>query len=242
MNKKFFLISFILILSAGCADNSPLNSIENNPVLIPSTQEESNLNTDLNIKPPASINQTKSKSQAIINFVGKVTLKKTSDLTSYIHKQMLEGVKHFIININSAGGDSDAGVSAYEYLKQLPVSIATYNVGHVQSSAALIYCSGSKRYSLPHSFFMLHGSSTTYPESMSFVEIEALSKLSKMHRQSFIDIISTCSNVSFSQLESYFSSADLQYFTATEAKEIGLVNENAAPVFLKSANFYNITD
>jgi ATP-dependent Clp protease protease subunit len=239
MHKKTLLIPLILICLSGCTENYRANPTENNPVVPPPTQPE----VSIEQPKPAVINPSKSlKTQAIINFVGKVTLKKTNDLTSYIHKQMLSGVKDFVININSAGGDSDAGVSAYEYLKQLPISITTYNVGHVQSSAALIYCSGSKRYSLPHSFFMLHGSSTTYPESMSFIEIEALSKLSKIHRQSFIDIISTCTNISLSQLEKYFSSADLQYFTAIEAKEIGLVNEAVAPVFSKSASFYSITD
>jgi ATP-dependent protease ClpP protease subunit len=106
------------------------------------------------------------KTQAVINFAGKVTLKKTNDLTSYIHKQMQEGVSDFILNINSSGGDSDAGISAYQYLKQLPISITTYNTGNVQSAAALLYCSGTKRYTLAHSFFMLHGSATTYTESM----------------------------------------------------------------------------
>lgn len=182
------------------------------------------------------------KSQAVINFAGKVTLKKTNDLTSYIHKQMQEGVKDFILNINSSGGDSDAGISAYQYLKQLPISITTYNTGNVQSAAALIYCSGAKRYTLPHSFFMLHGSATTYTESISYVDFAALSKLSKMHRQAFVDIFKTCTTASTSVLEHYFSSSDLQYFTAEEAKELGLAQEISAPEFAKTANFYNITD
>ena len=234
--KKVNLITLglILLLSFGCADTYNITPVENQTVYLPTDKTETLLNK--------SKLTSEKKSQAIINFAGKITSKKTNDLTSYIHKQMQEGVKDFIININSSGGDSDAAIAAYQYLKQLPIAITTYNTGNVQSAAALLYCSGEKRYTLPHSFFMLHGSSTTYPESMSFVEIAALSKLSKIHRLAFVEIFKTCTHASNSVLEHYFSSADSQYFTADEAKEIGLAQEVAAPEFAKTAIFYNITD
>lgn len=224
----------MLLLISGCADTYNITPVENQTVYLNSDKTENLINKQKLLG--------QNKSQVIINFAGKVTLKKTNDLTSYIHKQMQEGVKEFIININSSGGDSDAGISAYQYLKQLPISLSTYNTGNVQSAAALIYCSGAKRYALPHSFFMLHGSSTSYAESMSFVEITALSKLSKIHRQAFVEIFKTCTNATVSLLEYYFSSAELHYFTADEAKEIGLTQEIAAPEFAKMAIFYNITD
>ena len=112
------LIPLILICLSGCTENYRANLTENDPVVPPSTQPDVPIEQP---KPPVMSQSKSLKSQAIINFVGKVTLKKISDLTSYIHKQMLSGVKDFVININSAGGDSDAGVSAYEYLKQLPI-------------------------------------------------------------------------------------------------------------------------
>ena len=233
-HKKIITLCLILMLIQGCADTYNITPVEHQNVYV-SPEKASTL-----IGKPQSIVQN--KSQVVINFAGKVTLKKTNDLTSYIHKQMQEGVKDFILNINSSGGDSDAAIAAYQYLKQLPISITSYNTGNVQSAAALIYCSGSKRYSLPHSFFMLHGSSTTYPESMSFVDFTALSKLSSIHRQAFVEIFKTCTNASSSLLEHYFSSSDLHYFTADEAKEIGLTQEISAPAFSKTVNFYNITD
>jgi ATP-dependent Clp protease, protease subunit len=239
MNKKIKLltVNLIALFILGCADTYNITPVEHQTVYLNSDKTQTLVN------PPKSTLQTPpAKSQAVINFVGKVTLKKTNELTSYIHKQMLEGIKDFIININSSGGDSDAGISAYEYLKQLPVSITTYNTGNVQSSATLIYCSGSKRYSLPNAFFMLHGSSTKYAEGMSFKEITSLSKLGKIHLNAFVEIFKSCSSVSTTQLEDYFSSADPLYFTTTEAQEMGLVQEITMPQFVKSAILYNITD
>lgn len=240
MNKviKSVIVNAIAILICGCADTYNINPVEHQSIVINSDQEA----TAVVNKLKSSHQNSAVKAQAIINFVGKVTLKKTNDLTSYIHKQMLDGVNEFIININSSGGDSDAAISAYQYLKQLPVAITTYNAGYVQSSAVLLYCSGYKRYALPHSFFMLHGSSTSYAEGMSLAEVEALLKLGKIHLQAFVDIFSACSNVSMPQLEKYFSSADAKYLTVAEAEEMGLVQEIAAPQFIKTATLYNIND
>jgi ATP-dependent protease ClpP protease subunit len=239
MNQKInlILVHLTLLLISGCADTY-INPVEQQTIVVNAEKQAL-----------AAINKVKFanqnspiKSQAIINFIGKITAKKTNDLTSYIHKQMNEGVKEFVITLNSSGGDSDAAIAAYQYLQQLPVVISTYNIGNVQSSAALLYCSGQKRYALPYSFFMLHGSSTTYTESMSLSEIESLLKLGKIHRQAFVEIIKFCTNVSASTLESYFSSADAKYITVPEAAEMGLVQEISAPQFLKNAIFYNITD
>jgi ATP-dependent protease ClpP protease subunit len=235
---KQYIYYFSLLCLSGCADTYNINPVEQQSIVINSDKQAA---AAVNKLTPLNQNAAV-KSQAIINFVGKVTLKKTNDLSSYIHKQMLEGVKEFIVNINSVGGDSDAAISAYYYLKQLPVTLTTYNAGMVQSSAALLYCSGQKRLALPHAFFMLHGSSTTYTESMSFTDIAALGKLSNIHRQAFVDIMSGCSSESMTQLENYFSSADAKYLTAHEAQAIGLVQQIAAPTFTKSATLYNITD
>lgn len=234
MNLKKLITLSLLPLLQNCADTYHITPVEHQTVYLTPDKAESSAKK-LTLPEPK-------KSQVIINFAGKVTLKKTNDLTSYIHKQMQEGAKDFILNINSSGGDSDAAIAAYQYLKQLPISISTYNTGNVQSAAALIYCSGTKRYSLPHSFFMLHGSSTTYAESMSFLEIAALGKLSRIHRQAFVEIFKTCTNTTTSILEGYFSSAELHYFTAEESQQIGLTQEITAPEFAKTASFYNITD
>jgi ATP-dependent protease ClpP protease subunit len=237
--KNVFLPFSVMCFSLyGCADSYTLAPVAHQSVYV--TPDK--INTPLNIPPKPVPITSPIRLQTIINFSGKVTAKKTNDLTSYIHKQMQEGVKDFILNINSGGGDSDAAIAAYQYLKQLPIVLTTYNTGNVQSAAALLYCSGTKRYTLPNSFFMLHGSATTYPESMSFVEIMALSKLSHIHRKAFVDTFKTCTTASDAVLEHYFSSSDLQYFTAEEAQKLGLAHEISAPTFAKTTNFYNITD
>lgn len=234
MNTKTIL--FFLLLLTGCTPapviNQPVNPMAVAPVLV--------------VEPPLPV-QVKKNSEVktatvLINFIGDVTFKKANELTSTVQKEMNKGIKNFVININSYGGKTDAGVSAYQYLKSLPITLSTQNIGSAQSSAALIYCSGSKRYALPHSFFMLHGSATTYQGGMSLVTMEALLKLNKMHLSTFSEIFSQCSDLTHAEREKYFSSNQAYYFTAAEAKAIGLVQNISAAPMTVPVLIYNITD
>ncbi len=191
---------------------------------------------------PASHQPVFRYTSVIVNFIGNVTAKKANALTAYIHQEMNKGIRHFTININSNGGETDAGISAYQYLKSLPVHITTHNIGSVQSSATMIYCAGTQRYSLAHSIFMLHGSATTYGGGMSLNTIESLLKLNKMRLKTFTDIFKECSQLSNQTMADYFSSAAAHYLSAVEAKEIGLVNEMGAPPLEKAVFIYTISD
>ena len=51
--------------------------------------------------------------------------------------------------ISSMGGDVNAAMAAYHYLRSLPVPLQTYNLATVSSSANLVYCAGDKRYQGP---------------------------------------------------------------------------------------------
>lgn len=233
---KKTILTWLFFLITGCTQIPVEKHEENNQ---PISHNNPVLNT-VAIKVDNSPNRK--ASTAMINFIGNVTAKKANELTSYIHKEMNNGIKNFIININSPGGETDAGISVYQYLKSLPITITTHNIGSVQSSAAIIYCSGQQRYSLPYSLFMLHGSATTYNGGMSLVTIESLLKLNKMRLQSFTDIFSDCTQISHEKRAHYFSSADTHYFTASEAKEIGLVQQITAPPLTAPLLIYNITD
>lgn len=232
MLKKFLLCGFVFL--NGCTFTLPITGIE--------TPNHPSTTTSAPVAAPTVETKVKHPVNAIVNFIGNVTMKKANELTSYIHKEMNNGVKNFTININSNGGETDAGISVYQYLKALPITVTTHNIGTAQSAAAIIYCSGSKRYALEHSFFMLHGNSTTYTGGMSLVTIESLFKLNKMRLQSFTEIFKHCANLSTEQSAQYFSSAQARYFSAIEAKEIGLVQEILAPPSLTPTLIYNITD
>jgi len=83
-------------------------------------------------------------------------------LMSTIDQRMKQGTKEFIILISSPGGSVIHGLSAYNYLKGLPASIATHNFGSVDSIGIVLYCAGSKRLSVPQARFLFHGVSAQF--------------------------------------------------------------------------------
>jgi ATP-dependent protease ClpP protease subunit len=93
----------------------------------------------------------------IIRFFAPVIDATINALMSAVDQKMKQGTKEFIILISSPGGSVIHGLSAYNYLKGLPASIATHNFGSVDSIGIVIYCAGSRRLSAPQARFLFHG-------------------------------------------------------------------------------------
>lgn len=78
-------------------------------------------------------------------------------LMSAVDQRMKQGIDRFILLVSSPGGSVIHGLSAYNYLKGLPVSITTHNFGSVDSIGIVLYCAGSRRLSVPQARFLFHG-------------------------------------------------------------------------------------
>jgi ATP-dependent Clp protease protease subunit len=68
-----------------------------------------------------------------------------------------QGTTEIHLLFASAGGNVDAGISAYNVLRSLPAKLITYNVGNVDSIANIIFLAGHERVAVPHATFMFHG-------------------------------------------------------------------------------------
>lgn len=99
----------------------------------------------------------KTMKPVVIRFFAPVIDATVNALMSAVDQKMKQGAKEFIILISSPGGSVIHGLSAYNYLKGLPVSITTHNFGSVDSIGIVIYCAGSTRLSVPQARFLFHG-------------------------------------------------------------------------------------
>jgi ATP-dependent Clp protease, protease subunit len=93
----------------------------------------------------------------VVRFFAPVIDVTVNALMSAVDQRMKQGTKEFIILVSSPGGSVVHGLSAYNYLKGLPVSITTHNFGSVDSIGIVIYCAGSRRLSVPQARFLFHG-------------------------------------------------------------------------------------
>jgi len=98
----------------------------------------------------------------VIKFFAPVIDVTINRLTEAIDQRMMQGVSKYTLLISSPGGSVFHGLSAYNYLKGLPVTITTHNFGSVDSIGVILFCGGSKRLSVPQARFLLHGVSASF--------------------------------------------------------------------------------
>ncbi|MBL7131875.1 MAG: ATP-dependent Clp protease proteolytic subunit [Candidatus Omnitrophica bacterium] len=92
-----------------------------------------------------------------INFNLGVSPESTQAFFKIIQEQLSKGMKKLHLLISSPGGNVDPGIAIYNFLKGLPIEVITHNYGSCDSIAALVFCSGVKRYTVSNSRFLIHG-------------------------------------------------------------------------------------
>jgi len=166
----------------------------------------------------------------VIKFFAPVIDVTINALMDAIDKKMKEDVTQFIVLISSPGGSVLHGLSAYNYLKGLPVTITTHNFGSVDSIGVVLFCGGSKRFSVPQARFLLHGVSASFQsERLEEKQLEERLKGLKIDIENIAKVIAantgkTVQDVTNAMLERTTLNPD-------EAKAWGLVHEIKPELF-----------
>ena len=64
---------------------------------------------------------------------------------------------------SSSGGQVEAGITLYNFLRSLPIEIIMHNTGSIDSIANIIFLSANTRYASIHSSFLFHGVNWNFP-------------------------------------------------------------------------------
>ena len=108
--------------------------------------------------------------EAYIRFMAPVDPRTTASLFQIFDKKLKEKVERIHLMLSSPGGMVFHGISIYNFLKGAPIEIYTYNFGQVDSIGVVIFCSGSKRFSVPHARFLIHGVQANFMGNQSLNE------------------------------------------------------------------------
>ena len=86
-----------------------------------------------------------------------------------------DGKSPITVYVNSPGGDADSGFGIYDVMKFVRAPITTICLGLAASAAVIIFVGGRKgrRFTLPHSRFLIHQPSTFSQGVASDIEITA---------------------------------------------------------------------
>jgi ATP-dependent protease ClpP protease subunit len=176
----------------------------------------------------------------VIKFFAPVTDVTINALMSAIDQKMKQGITNFIILISSPGGTVFHGLSAYNYLKGLPVTITTHNFGSVDSIGIVLYCGGSKRLSVPQARFLLHGVSANFEQKTRLEEKQLEERLKglKIDIENIAKVIASNTGKSVEDV----TNAMLERTTLNpeEAQDWGLVSEIKSELFKAGSEVISI--
>lgn len=166
----------------------------------------------------------------VIRFFAPVIDGSINALLKSIDQKMKQGVTEFVMLISSPGGSVFHGLSAYNYLRGVPANITTHNFGSVDSIGVILFCGGSKRFSVPQARFLLHGVSSHFEkQSLEEKQLEERLKGLRIDMENIAKVIAantgkTVQDVTNAMLERTTLNPD-------EAKAWGLVDEIKSELF-----------
>jgi ATP-dependent Clp protease, protease subunit len=172
---------------------------------------------------------------AVIRFFANVDPQTVGILLQTVDAQYKIGVRRFVLLLSSQGGDVLSGLMAYNYLKGLQIDLTTVNVGQVDSSAGIIFCAGSKRYSVPDARFLIHEVSLSVQANgpgilnIDLPSLEAQVSMLKSQESTIAKILAAAANKPQAEAEKKIHAQAA--ISAQEAKEWGLVQDIRTQLF-----------
>lgn len=180
--------------------------------------------------------------EAYIRFLAPV-IPKTADLLFRIFDTLIQKKFEKVhLMISSPGGSVFHGVSIYNYLKGAPIEVETYNFGSVDSIGVIVYCSGKKRYCVPHSRFLIHGVKFNINGNAAFdeKEMDEHFKSLKIDQQNIAKIIADTCGKKTKEIER--NMIERTTLNPEQAKKFGLVHEIKSDLFPNDAEMYYIRE
>ena len=125
--------------------------------------------------------------------------------------------------INSPGGSVDDTLAMYDTMQFISSDVATYCIGRAYSGAAVLLCAGAegKRHILPHAKVMIHQPYGGITGQTTDIQIQAEQIIGA--KKTLNEIIASHTGQTFDTVAA--DGERDKYFSATEAKEYGLVDE-----------------
>ncbi len=180
------------------------------------------------------------KEKFYVKFFAPVLPETVGALMQIVDNKMKAGVKELGLLISTPGGDVFQGLSAYNYLKGIPIKVTTHNFGSADSIGVVMFCSGEKRFSVPQARFLLHGVSVNFNKPVSLEEKQLEEKLKGLQ----IDIGNIARIIADAVGKNKDSVIQDMLNRTTlypeEAVKYGLVHEIKTELFEPGAEFYSI--
>jgi len=175
-----------------------------------------------------------------IKFFASVNENSVKNLMNVVEQKLREDVSKLVLLISSPGGNVFAGVTAYNFLKGLPIEVETHNFGSADSIALVLFCVGKRRYSAPHATFLLHGVQANFPQGAGLEEKQLEERLKglKLDMENIAGIIAATTGKKEDEIMK--AMLDRTTLNPEQAVKYGLVHEIKEPLFERGAELISI--
>jgi len=175
-----------------------------------------------------------------VKFFAPVMQDSINVLMQVVDKKLNQGAKKMGLLISTPGGDVFYGLSAYNYLRGIPLEITTHNFGSADSIGVVLYCAGTRRLSVPHARFLLHGvmCNFTQPASLEEKQLEERLKGLQIDMGNIARIIADTIRKDKQQILQDMQNRTTLY--PEQAIEYGLVHEIKSELFEAGAEVISI--
>lgn len=123
---------------------------------------------------------TGNQQELYVKFFAPVIQPTIGALMQATDQALAQGIKKLTLLISTPGGDVFQGLSAYNYLRGLPIEVDTHNFGSVDSIGVVLFCAGKRRLSVPHARFLIHPVSMNFQGNASLEEQQLQEKLNSL--------------------------------------------------------------
>ncbi|MEI7983654.1 MAG: ATP-dependent Clp protease proteolytic subunit [Bacteroidota bacterium] len=175
-----------------------------------------------------------------IRFMAPVIPVTVDLLMKIIDKKIHEKYDRLNLLLSSPGGSVFHGLSVYNFLKRAPIEVFSFNFGSVDSIGVVIFCAGTKRFSVPHARFLIHGVKMNFQGQASFDEFQIHEHLKSVQidQKNIARVIADNTGKASDVIEKDMH--DRKTLNPIEAKDYGLIHEIKSELFPIDAEFYTI--
>jgi ATP-dependent Clp protease, protease subunit len=177
-----------------------------------------------------------------IRFLAPVNADTVAKLLQTVDQGLKDGSKRLHILISSPGGSVFHGLSAYNFLKGLPVEIVTHNFGSVDSIGVVLFSAGSLRLCVPHARFLIHGVQSQFPQGAALEEPQLEERLKSMRIdiKNIARVIATTTSRSEGEITQMM--LDRTALSPEQSVDFGLVHEIRENLIPSDAGIHSIEE
>jgi ATP-dependent Clp protease, protease subunit len=175
-----------------------------------------------------------------VKFFAPITADSINALMQTVDRKLSQGAKRMVLLISTPGGDVFQGLSAYNFLKGVPLEITTQNFGSLDSIGIVLFCAGIHRSCVPQSRFLLHGVMANFsgPVSMEERQLEERLKGLQLDMGSIARIVANVTlkdpQVVLNDMRNHLT------LVGEQAVQYGLVDEIKAELYETGAEVISI--